>query len=65
MSRLKATSPVVFTGGVALVPAMDGALSAALGQPVTIAPAPQLTCAPGAAIMVARRVGAPEGERHV
>ncbi len=64
MSGLKASSPMVFTGGVALVPAMDGALSAALGQPVTIAPDPQLTCALGAAIMAARRMGDPEGESH-
>lgn len=55
MGGLKAMPPVVFTGGVALVPAMDIALSAALGQPVTIAPDPQLTCALGAAIMAARR----------
>jgi len=58
MGGLKATPPVVFTGGVALVPTMGSALSAALGHPVTVAPEPQLTCALGAAIMAARRIDA-------
>ncbi len=62
MSGLKAAPPIVFTGGVALVPAMDAALSAALGQPVVIAPDPQLTCALGAAIMAARRMGQTQRE---
>ena len=57
MGGLKATPPVVFTGGVALVPTMDAALSTALGHPVTVASNPQLTCALGAAIMAAKRVG--------
>lgn len=48
-------SPVVFTGGVALVPGMDGAISAALGKPVTVAPHPQITGALGAAILASRR----------
>ena len=61
MGGLKATPPVVFTGGVALVPTMDAALSTALGQPVTIAPNPQLTCALGAAIMAERRIGVVNG----
>jgi len=47
--------PVVFTGGVALVPGMKDALSAALGRPVAIAPTPQMTGALGAAILAARR----------
>ena len=51
MGGLKATPPVVFTGGVALVPTMADALSTALGHSVSIAPDPQLTCALGAAIM--------------
>jgi predicted CoA-substrate-specific enzyme activase len=42
--------PVVFTGGVALVPGMDAALEAALGSPVSIAPHCQLTAALGAAL---------------
>ena len=56
MGGLKATPPVVFVGGVALVPMMDAALSTAVGHPVTIASNPQLTCALGAAIMAANRI---------
>jgi (R)-2-hydroxyacyl-CoA dehydratese activating ATPase len=58
MGGLKATPPVVFVGGVALVPAMDAALSTALGHQVAIAPNPQLTCALGAALLAAKRAGA-------
>jgi predicted CoA-substrate-specific enzyme activase len=47
--------PVVFTGGVALVPGMQTALEAALGKPVVVAPDPQLTCALGAAILASQR----------
>ena len=46
--------PVVFTGGVALVPGMEAALAAALGRPITVAPNPQMTGALGAAILAAR-----------
>jgi len=49
------TLPVVFTGGVAMVPGMDAALAAALGNPVIVAPRPQLTGALGAAILASRR----------
>ena len=52
--------PILFTGGVALVPGMDEALQAALGRPVLIAPQPQLTCALGAALLAADRLT----ERH-
>jgi predicted CoA-substrate-specific enzyme activase len=55
MGRDVAT-PIVLTGGVALVPGMDAALGAALGQPLTVALQPQLTCAFGAAILALRRV---------
>jgi (R)-2-hydroxyacyl-CoA dehydratese activating ATPase len=48
--------PIVLTGGVAMVPGMEAALSAALGQPLTVAPQPQLTCALGAAILAQRRI---------
>jgi predicted CoA-substrate-specific enzyme activase len=61
MGGLKATPPVVFVGGVALVPTMDAALSTALGHPITVAPNPQLTCALGAALMAAKRVGGTKG----
>ena len=45
------TPPVVFTGGVAMVPGMDKALQAVIGQPVAIVPDPQMTGALGAAIL--------------
>jgi activator of 2-hydroxyglutaryl-CoA dehydratase len=47
----KATPPVVFTGGGALVPGMREALAAALGAEVSVCPDPQLTGAIGAAIL--------------
>ncbi len=43
--------PVVFTGGAALIPGLDGILSAALGRPVTVAPDPLFTAARGAALL--------------
>ena len=43
--------PIVFTGGVALIPGMADALESALGHPVVIAPDPQMTGALGAAIV--------------
>ncbi|MDD5677446.1 MAG: acyl-CoA dehydratase activase [Kiritimatiellae bacterium] len=46
--------PVVFTGGVALVPGMAKALEAALGHPVHVARHAQLTGALGAAILSSR-----------
>ena len=49
-------SPIVLTGGVALVPGMEAALAAALGQPLTVAPQPQMTCALGAAILARQRL---------
>ena len=48
--------PVVFTGGVAMVPGMDGALQSVLGQPVVVAPEPQMTGALGAAILASRQI---------
>jgi len=56
MAGRKTTPPVVFTGGVALVPGMKDALSAALDAPVTIAPDPQFTCAYGAALLGAQQL---------
>ena len=55
MTGRKLTEPILFTGGVALVPGMGHALQAALERPVTIAPQPQLTCALGAALLAADR----------
>jgi len=48
-------TPIAFTGGVALVPGMDRALTAALNQDVEIVPRPQMTGALGAALIAARR----------
>ena len=45
------TLPVIFTGGVAVVPGMVDALAAALGHEVTVAPQPQMTGAVGAALL--------------
>ncbi|MGA2620583.1 MAG: acyl-CoA dehydratase activase [Thermoguttaceae bacterium] len=50
------TAPVVFAGGVALVPGMASALAAALATPVEVAPQAQLTAALGAALLAARRL---------
>jgi predicted CoA-substrate-specific enzyme activase len=46
-----AGEPILFTGGVALVPGMEGALARALGRPVATAPRPQFTGALGAALI--------------
>jgi predicted CoA-substrate-specific enzyme activase len=55
MTGRNLTEPILFTGGVALVPGMGDALGAVLGRPVLIAPQPQLTCALGAALLAADR----------
>ncbi len=47
--------PVVFTGGVAMIPGMAEALGHALGQDVRVAPMPQLTGALGAALLAAHQ----------
>jgi activator of 2-hydroxyglutaryl-CoA dehydratase len=49
--------PIVFTGGVAMIPGMREAIEAALGQPVSVAPSPQMTGALGAALMACRQMG--------
>jgi predicted CoA-substrate-specific enzyme activase len=56
MAGQKTARPVVFTGGVALVPGMTDALSAALDAPVTVAPEAQFTCAYGAALLAAQQL---------
>ena len=48
-------TPIVFTGGVALIPGMADALETALDRPVSVAPTPLMTGALGAAILAARR----------
>jgi (R)-2-hydroxyacyl-CoA dehydratese activating ATPase len=47
--------PVVFTGGVALIPGMARVLSRKLGHKITIAHQPQLTGALGAALLAGER----------
>jgi len=49
-------APILFTGGVALVPGMSAALESALDRPVVVAAEPQLTCALGAAILACERL---------
>ena len=49
----KAGQPIIFTGGVAMVPGMDIALADSLGASVQIAKEPQMTGALGAAILAA------------
>jgi predicted CoA-substrate-specific enzyme activase len=58
MAGRSITPLVVLTGGVALIPGMDAALRNALGQPVTVAPNPQMTGALGAALMACGGAGA-------
>jgi len=50
------STPVLFTGGVALVPGMDAALSKALELAVSVAPNPMFTGALGAAILASRQL---------
>lgn len=52
-----ATAPIVFTGGVAVIPGMAKALESAIGHPVHVARHPQLTGALGAAILAADGTG--------
>lgn len=47
--------PIVFSGGVALVPGMREAMETALGVPVRVAPQPQITGALGAAVLAAKQ----------
>jgi (R)-2-hydroxyacyl-CoA dehydratese activating ATPase len=55
MAGRNLAAPVVFTGGVALIPGMDGALKSALGHPVTVPPMPQMTGALGAALLAIKK----------
>ncbi|MBN2578791.1 MAG: hypothetical protein JXB10_07355 [Pirellulales bacterium] len=48
------SEPILFTGGVALVPGMGAALEKVWGKPIQIAPQPQCSCALGAALLAAR-----------
>jgi predicted CoA-substrate-specific enzyme activase len=55
MTGRNLAEPILFTGGVALVPGMGDSLAAVFERPVQIAPQPQLTCALGAALLAADR----------
>ena len=52
--------PVVFTGGVAMIPGMAAVMESALAATVTVAPDPQMTGALGAALVAAERAGREE-----
>ena len=56
MAGRSVAPPIVFTGGVALIPEMDKALQSVLGNKVTISPDPQMTGALGAAILATRKL---------
>ena len=49
------STPIVFTGGVALISSMADALESALGSSVSVAPEPQMTGALGAAILASQK----------
>jgi predicted CoA-substrate-specific enzyme activase len=53
-----ARQPIIFTGGVALIPGMADALATALKTPVRVAPKPQMTGAIGAALLACRQLEA-------
>ena len=55
MAAGSVVSPVVLTGGVALISGIDWALARALDCPVTVVPDPQMTGAIGAAILAAKQ----------
>jgi predicted CoA-substrate-specific enzyme activase len=54
MTGNRMARPIVFTGGVALVPGMQAALASVLKHPVAIAPQPQFSGALGAAILASK-----------
>jgi predicted CoA-substrate-specific enzyme activase len=54
MAGRSVEEPIVFTGGVAMIPGMDKALGEALGHHVIVARNPQFTCAIGAALLAGR-----------
>jgi (R)-2-hydroxyacyl-CoA dehydratese activating ATPase len=61
MTGRNLAEPILFTGGVALVPGMGDALRSVFGRAVQIAPQPQLTCATGAALLAVERYAGREG----
>lgn len=55
MAGRNAAEPILFTGGVAMIPGMDKALEKSLGRAVQIAETPQITGALGAALLARER----------
>jgi len=55
MVGARITSPIVFTGGVALIPGMKATLSNVLNHSIRVAETPQMTGAFGAAIIAAEQ----------
>jgi len=55
MAGRSVEQPVIFTGGVARISGMDGALARALDRPVAVSPEPQMTGALGAALLARRQ----------
>ncbi|MBI4763208.1 MAG: rod shape-determining protein [Deltaproteobacteria bacterium] len=55
MAAAKLKSPIVFTGGAALIPGMKNALSKVLNHSIEVAENPQLTGAYGAAVLAAEQ----------
>jgi predicted CoA-substrate-specific enzyme activase len=53
MAGRRVVEPIAFTGGVALIPGMDKALTGALNRPLAVVPTPQITGALGAALLAA------------
>jgi predicted CoA-substrate-specific enzyme activase len=56
MTGRNTAQPVIFTGGVAMIPGMQAAMQNALGQNVQVSPEPQMTGALGAAVLAAERI---------
>jgi activator of 2-hydroxyglutaryl-CoA dehydratase len=56
MAGRSAETPIIFTGGVAMVSGMTEALQIALEQNVSICPDPQMTGALGAAILASKQL---------
>ena len=54
MAGRQITEPVIFTGGVALIPGMAQVLENVISHPITVAENPQMTGAMGAAILAAQ-----------
>ena len=55
MAAARIKSPIVFTGGVALIPGMKNALSKVMNHSIGVVPNPQLTGAYGAALIAAEQ----------